>query len=92
MKLFDLAWSCSDLCTMYLRSHCTNPGSFFPKENYLNLNNILFHVAFYCYPTVRTTCFFLYRPDVYIVLNSFYCSILLLGMVMHDNEFETMEK
>ena len=41
--LFDLAWSCLDLCTMHLRSHCTNPGRFFPKENYLNLNNISFH-------------------------------------------------
>ena len=67
--LFDLAWSCLDLCTMHLRSHCTSPGSFLPKENYLNLNNISFHVAFYCYPTVRTTRFFLYQPDVYLVVN-----------------------
>ena len=85
------------LCTMHLRSHCTNPERFFPKENYLNLNNISFYVAFYCYPTVRTTRIFLNQPDVYIVDNffisdSFYCSKLFLGMVKHENEFETMEK
>ena len=69
----------------------------FSKEKLLNLNNISFYVAFYCYPTVRTTRIFLNQPDVYIVDNffisdSFYCSKLFLGMVKHENEFETMEK